>query len=97
MNCAKLQQVTDMGWRKIYLKWTGRIIQGLTAAAITVFLSTAQTTAASAAPGNTGDPKLHQGVTNSKKAVLAKRERDKKVAKVRKQAHAKRKQAQSGK
>jgi hypothetical protein len=67
----------------------------LVARAVSGFLSLSMVAAVYAAPAVTPDkPKPNKGMLNAKKVMKSKFERDKKMLDVRKQAHAKRHQAQ---
>uniref|UniRef100_A0A831UCV8 Uncharacterized protein n=1 Tax=Geobacter metallireducens TaxID=28232 RepID=A0A831UCV8_GEOME len=76
----------------------GKKMKRLCALAVGVLLSVSLVAAVNAAPEKTtGNPQAQQGEKGGKKAMEAKREREKKVREVKKQALTKRQQALYGK
>jgi len=68
------------------------------AMAVGVFMSVFLVSAANAAPAETPNkPEPQQGITNAKKAMQSKLERDKKVRQTKEKGYAQKQRAQSGK
>jgi len=73
-------------------------MKGLYAPAIGLFMSFCLATTVNAAQAGTSNkPKPQQGITNAKKAMQSKLERDKQVRKSKEKGYVQREQVQSGK
>ena len=67
----------------------------MVALAVGLFLSASLIAAANAAPAGTSDKPKQQGITNAKKAMQSKFERDKKMRELQKKGQAMKRQARS--